>query len=38
MVLKDKKHLKAALSATVDKAEKQHYPLEGSERLGNTSA
>ncbi|CAN8195728.1 unnamed protein product [Coccothraustes coccothraustes] len=31
VVQKERKHLKAA---TADKADKQHYPLEGSERLG----
>lgn len=34
MVWKDRKHLKAAVYATADKADKQHFPLEGSGRLG----
>jgi len=32
-VLKERKLLKAALWATVDEADKQHYSLEGSGRL-----
>lgn len=34
VVWKERKHLKAAVYATAAKADKQHYPLEGSERLG----
>lgn len=35
-VLKERKLLKAALCAMADKADKQHSPLEGSERLGKS--
>lgn len=34
VVWKERKHLKAALYAMADKADKRHYPQEGSVRLG----
>ena len=36
MALKERKLLKTTLCAMADKADKQHYPLEGSERLGKS--